>query len=128
MTARRADDDQLSPTRCTCHGTGNAVRFDRDSWKRREFEWYYHDDDVPGPRAAIDLSIAGLPANLTRAKLTHHRVDQDHRNAYTLWKAYGSPTAVTRQQYARKPARAPHERRRKREIHPSSPRRIAGRS
>jgi hypothetical protein len=77
MTARRADDDQLSPTRCTCHGTGNAVRFDRDSWKRREFEWYYHDDDVPGPRAAIDLSIAGLPANLTRAKLTHHRVDQD---------------------------------------------------
>jgi xylan 1,4-beta-xylosidase len=62
--------------------------------------WHYHDDDLPGAPAAIDLAIAGLPAKLTQAKLTHYRVDANHSNAYTLWKAYGSPTAVTRQQYA----------------------------
>ncbi len=62
--------------------------------------WYYHDDDVPGPRAAIDLAIAGLPAGVTQTKLAHYRVDENHSNAYTLWKSYGSPVAVTRPQYA----------------------------
>jgi len=62
--------------------------------------WYYHDDDLPGPRALIDLAIAGLPEGVTKAKLAHYRVDEDHSNAYSLWKAYGSPVAVTRVQYA----------------------------
>ena len=62
--------------------------------------WYYHDDDAPGPRAAIDLAIAGLPAGITQAKLSHYRVDENHSNAYTLWKSYGSPVAVTKAQYA----------------------------
>ncbi|MEO5960717.1 MAG: beta-xylosidase [Opitutaceae bacterium] len=62
--------------------------------------WYYHDDDVPGPRAAIDLAIAGLPTGVAQTKLAHYRVDENHSNAYTLWKAYGSPVAVTKPQYA----------------------------
>ena len=62
--------------------------------------WYYHDDDVPGPLAAVDLSLAGLPAGVTQAKLSHYRVDETHSNAYTVWKGFGSPVAVTRPQYA----------------------------
>jgi xylan 1,4-beta-xylosidase len=73
---------------------------DADKRQLAVLVWYYHDDDMPGPRAEIDLAVAGLPAGITQAKLAHYRVDEDHSNAYTLWKAYGSPVAVTRAQYA----------------------------
>jgi len=61
--------------------------------------WHYHDDDVPGPAAAIDLTFAGLPAAATQPKLTHYRVDATHSNAYTLWQSLGSPVAPTKPQY-----------------------------
>ena len=68
--------------------------------------WHYHDDDVPGPDAAVSLAIAGLPASLTQAKLTHHRVDAQHSNAYALWQSLGSPVAPTRAQYTQLEAAA----------------------
>ncbi|MCX6953662.1 MAG: beta-xylosidase [Verrucomicrobia bacterium] len=68
--------------------------------------WHYHDDDVPGPVAAIELSLAGLPAGVTQPKLTHYRVDATHSNTYTLWQSLGSPTAPTRPQYAQLEAAA----------------------
>ena len=51
-------------------------------------------------RAAADvtLTIEGLPAG--RPTLTHYRVDQDHSNAYTVWKAMGSPQTPTAAQRA----------------------------
>jgi xylan 1,4-beta-xylosidase len=61
--------------------------------------WYYHDDDLPGADAAIDLAIAGLPANLTAAKLAHYRVDGNHSNAYSAWRKFGSPVAPNKEQY-----------------------------
>jgi xylan 1,4-beta-xylosidase len=61
--------------------------------------WHYHDDDVAGPEAAVSLTLAGLPASITSAKLAHHRVDGAHSNAYELWKSFGSPVAPTRPQY-----------------------------
>ena len=61
--------------------------------------WNYHDDDVPGPAAAIDLAVAGLPAGVTQVKLVHYRVDEDHSNAFTVWKKLGSPGTPNRQQY-----------------------------
>jgi xylan 1,4-beta-xylosidase len=61
--------------------------------------WHYHDDDVRGPDAAIELALAGLPAAATAPKLTHYRVDATHSNAYTLWKSLGSPVAPTKPQY-----------------------------
>ncbi len=60
--------------------------------------WNYHDDDLPGPAADLNLSIKGLPNQ--RATLTHYRVDRDHSNAYELWKKLGSPQQPTPQQYA----------------------------
>jgi xylan 1,4-beta-xylosidase len=61
--------------------------------------WYYHDDDLPGANATIDLAIAGLPAGVSEAKLAHYRVDADHSNAYTAWRKFGSPVAPNKEQY-----------------------------
>jgi xylan 1,4-beta-xylosidase len=61
--------------------------------------WHYHDDDVPGPDAAVSLALRGLPAGVRRAKLTHFRVDEHHANAYAAWKRMGAPLAPTRAQY-----------------------------
>ncbi len=62
--------------------------------------WHYHDDDVAGPDAAVSLAVAGLPANLASAKLTHYRIDEQHSNAYAEWKRLGSPIAPNAAQYA----------------------------
>ena len=49
-------------------------------------------------RPNVTLTIDGLPAG--RPTLTHYRVDSDHSNAYTAWKAMGSPQPPTPAQYA----------------------------
>jgi xylan 1,4-beta-xylosidase len=59
--------------------------------------WHYHDDNVPGPIANIALTIAGLPAEWML--LHHYRVDQEHSNAYEVWKKMGSPQNPTSEQY-----------------------------
>jgi xylan 1,4-beta-xylosidase len=63
--------------------------------------WNYHDDDLAAAAARIDLSVSGLPANVTRAFLEHFRVDSDHSNAYAAWKGMGWPQSPTDVQYAR---------------------------
>ena len=70
-----------------------------DGKKLSVLVWHYHDDDVTGPDAAVDLSIPGLPVKAGKAKLTHYRIDETHSNAYTVWKALGSPQQPTKEQY-----------------------------
>jgi xylan 1,4-beta-xylosidase len=56
--------------------------------------WHYHDDDLPGPEAHIQLNLRGLPRAFGReTKLTHYRIDRDHSNSYAAWLAMGSPVA-----------------------------------
>lgn len=62
--------------------------------------WHYHDDDLPGPDAAIDLEVSGLPLTHGTARLTHYRIDAAHSNAFTAWKQMGAPAAPTPEQYA----------------------------
>jgi xylan 1,4-beta-xylosidase len=62
--------------------------------------WHYHDDDLQGPEAAVSLNIPGLPISSAKAKVTHYRVDENHGNSFTLWKALGSPQKPTPEQYA----------------------------
>ena len=62
--------------------------------------WHYHDDDVPGPDAAVEVALENLPLTNGPAKLEHFRVDEDHSDAVTVWKQMGSPTAPTPAQYA----------------------------
>jgi xylan 1,4-beta-xylosidase len=63
--------------------------------------WHYHDDDVPGPEAMVDLTLEHLPFAAGPARLTHYRIDADHSNAFIQWKRMGSPTAPSDAQYAR---------------------------
>ena len=60
--------------------------------------WHYHDDNIPGPSASVALTIAGVPEE--RVLLYHYRVDQEHSNAFEVWKKMGSPQNPTTEQYA----------------------------
>jgi xylan 1,4-beta-xylosidase len=60
--------------------------------------WHYHDDDVPGPAAAVNLTISGLPKS--SAMIGQYCIDESHSNSYAAWKAMGSPTAISDVQYA----------------------------
>lgn len=62
--------------------------------------WHYHDDDLPGPEAQINLTLEGLPSKFDQARVRHFRIDQDHSNAYTLWQSMGRPQNPTPDQYA----------------------------
>ena len=57
--------------------------------------WNYHDDDVSSAVANVDLEISGLPGEVKRALVEHFRVDSDHSNAFTAWKAIGSPETLS---------------------------------
>jgi xylan 1,4-beta-xylosidase len=62
--------------------------------------WHYHDDDVSGPDAAVNLVVTGLPTGVATARVTHYRIDQQHSNAYAEWQRMGSPIAPDPAQYA----------------------------
>ena len=59
--------------------------------------WHYHDDDVPGADARIELAITGLPRATPR--LAHYRIDVGHSNAYAAWQRMGSPIAPDKAAY-----------------------------
>jgi xylan 1,4-beta-xylosidase len=66
----------------------------------RVLVWHYHDDDIPGPQAAVEMVVNGLPSAVSRAKVEHFRIDEDHSNSFTAWKRMGSPQSPTPDQYA----------------------------
>jgi xylan 1,4-beta-xylosidase len=61
--------------------------------------WNYHDDDVPGPEASVELLIKNLPAEAAQVQVRDYRIDEHHSNAYTAWKEAGSPQHPTPEQY-----------------------------
>jgi xylan 1,4-beta-xylosidase len=62
--------------------------------------WHYHDDDLPGPDASIELTLDNLPFQNGRARLTQYRIDADHSNSFEAWKRMGSPQSPAPAQYA----------------------------
>jgi xylan 1,4-beta-xylosidase len=62
--------------------------------------WHYHDDDVSGPPAAIELVLSGLEVRTGQVRLQHYRIDHDHSNAFVVWQRLGSPKQPTPEQYA----------------------------
>jgi xylan 1,4-beta-xylosidase len=62
--------------------------------------WNYHDDDLPAADTKVTVRIAGVPAGVRRVRLEHFRIDDTHSNAFTVWKAMGSPQDPTPEQYA----------------------------
>ena len=71
-----------------------------DQHKLAVLVWHYHDDDVPGPDAAVDLELNGIPFANGEATLTHYRIDADHSNSYEAWKRMGEPLPLTAGQHA----------------------------
>lgn len=63
--------------------------------------WHYHDDDVPGPTALVEISVATLPVENCEARLEHYRIDETHSNAFAEWKRMGSPEKPTDEEYAK---------------------------
>ena len=78
---------------------GALASFDEN--KLSVMVWHYHDDDVTGADAAVELALAGLSSKKTELELTHYRIDESHSNAYAEWKRMGSPIAPDERQYAR---------------------------
>jgi xylan 1,4-beta-xylosidase len=62
--------------------------------------WHYHDDDLPGSVASIAVEVSGLPSKDVEARLVQFRIDDEHSNAFTAWKAMGSPQHPTADQLA----------------------------
>jgi|SRR5665213_1050451 len=62
--------------------------------------WHYHDDDLPGPDANVDVSLDNLPFADGDATLTQYRIDADHSNAYAAWLRMGSPLPLSEKQYS----------------------------
>lgn len=62
--------------------------------------WNYHDDDVLGPDADVNLTLNNLPLTNGPATLAHFRIDADHSNAFVAWQRLGSPQSPAPDQYA----------------------------
>ena len=61
--------------------------------------WNYQDDEASAAGKPVQLNVAGLPASAKRLLMKHYRIDQNHSNSYTVWKAMGSPHSPTPEQY-----------------------------
>jgi xylan 1,4-beta-xylosidase len=79
----QADIDALA----TADGRGGAVML-----------WNYHDAEKPAPGSPVIVTVRGLPRAVETVRLVHYRIDDTHSNAYTAWKAMGSPQNPTPQQ------------------------------
>lgn len=62
--------------------------------------WHYHDDDLPGAAAAVELTLSGIPFKRGKATLTRYVIDAEHANAFTAWQKMGSPQHLTPGQFA----------------------------
>jgi xylan 1,4-beta-xylosidase len=71
-----------------------------DKNKLAVLAWYYHDDDLPGPDATVNLTLDGIPFANGSATLTQYIIDADHSNSYAAWQRMGSPMQPTPEQYA----------------------------
>ena len=71
-----------------------------DKGKLAVLLWHYHDDDVPGPAAAMELNLIGLGLPDGSVQARQFRIDADHSNSYEAWKRMGEPAQPSAEQYA----------------------------
>jgi len=63
--------------------------------------WSYRDADLTRDSAPVQLKIQGLPKGASRVLMRHYRIDQDHSNAYSVWKQIGSPQHPSPEEYSK---------------------------
>jgi xylan 1,4-beta-xylosidase len=61
--------------------------------------WNYRDSVEPNVTPTI-LTVTGMPPIAKRVLVKQYRIDENHSNAYTVWKAMGSPQHPTAEQYS----------------------------
>lgn len=71
-----------------------------DDRKATVLLWNYHDADKAAGPTPTSVRLSGLPVAARRVLVQHYRIDETHSNAYTVWKAMGSPQKPTTEQYA----------------------------
>jgi xylan 1,4-beta-xylosidase len=71
-----------------------------DAGKLAVMVWHYHDDDLPGPAASVQLNLTGVPAPDGPLAIQEYRVDAGHGNCYEAWRRLGEPLPLTASQYA----------------------------
>ncbi|HEX5170042.1 MAG TPA: beta-xylosidase, partial [Cyclobacteriaceae bacterium] len=59
--------------------------------------WNYHDDDLKGPSASVELTVNGIGTG--KVLVLHYRVDDQFSNSFEKWKGMGKPQQVTDDQY-----------------------------
>jgi xylan 1,4-beta-xylosidase len=59
--------------------------------------WNYQDDDLPGDDAPVELTVTNIPGRSVLVR--QYRIDEEHSNAYQVWKKMGSPQSPTEEQY-----------------------------
>ncbi|HEY3413850.1 MAG TPA: beta-xylosidase [Armatimonadota bacterium] len=57
--------------------------------------WHYHDDDVAGPAASVRLAVNEITSSPKRVLVRKYAIDEQHSNAFTVWKDMGSPQTPT---------------------------------
>lgn len=60
--------------------------------------WNYDDNAVAARPATIHVEVSGLPPNVRRVLTTQYRIDDEHSDSFTVWKAMGSPQHPTPEQ------------------------------
>ncbi|MFL6414165.1 MAG: GH39 family glycosyl hydrolase [Bryobacteraceae bacterium] len=63
--------------------------------------WNYEDRDRTDSSASVSLNVSGLPKTAKRVLLRHFRIDGEHSNSYSMWKAMGSPQSPSADQTAK---------------------------
>lgn len=60
--------------------------------------WNYHDDDIKGNSAIIELAMNDIDKN--KVLVHHYRIDRQFSNSFEKWKSMGKPQDVSVQQYS----------------------------
>jgi len=64
--------------------------------------YHYHDDDLRGLGADVRLEV-GVGERMDWSGVCgvrHYRIDEEHSNAFTVWKGMGRPKNPTAEEYA----------------------------
>jgi len=69
----------------------------KDSHSISVMVWNYHDDDLTGAPANVELSLENI--GTAEVLIHHYRVDSEFSNSFEKWKSLGSPQQVAPRQY-----------------------------
>jgi len=79
------------------NGVAESVLAAADGHTMTVMLWNYSDDDLPGATVSRVLRLKNIPGS--RVNVQQFGIDEEHSNAYGVWKQMGSPQDVSAAQY-----------------------------